>query len=233
MVTVIDRRTFIKCLLSSTVVSLLTTDIAQADALLRDTPLLFNVSDGGQLSFANYLSPPDRYEAYQYGRSDIETKNKLLDVCIQIDFLRWEIYDLACYKFADLEPGGDEYEEIEKFILGLDDRQFEFVRQHVDEWFSDDFDDANDYELEAYNGDIVNPLNGFDAAYRLFAGYSSGEVQLPESVNEGEIEELFQVKVIEGEYPGSSYYAAELGITVEEANRRAEAMDMPVRFQQA
>ncbi len=38
------------------------------------------------------------------------------------------------------------------------------------------------------------------------------------------------VKVIEGEHPGSTYYAAELRGDIGEANRAAEAAGIPVRF---
>jgi hypothetical protein len=42
--------------------------------------------------------------------------------------------------------------------------------------------------------------------------------------------ETLGVVVIEGEFPGSTYYAAELTISTEEANRRAETSGLPVRF---
>jgi hypothetical protein len=42
--------------------------------------------------------------------------------------------------------------------------------------------------------------------------------------------ETLGVDVVEGEHPGSSYYAAELRIDIAEANRAAEAADIPVRF---
>ena len=38
------------------------------------------------------------------------------------------------------------------------------------------------------------------------------------------------VKVIEGEFPGSTYFEAELRIPIEEANARAEAAGIPIRF---
>ena len=38
------------------------------------------------------------------------------------------------------------------------------------------------------------------------------------------------VVVVEGEHPGSSYFAAELRVAPEEANRRAEALGLPIRF---
>ena len=38
------------------------------------------------------------------------------------------------------------------------------------------------------------------------------------------------VKVVEGEYPGNTYYAAELHIGIAEANAAAEALNLSVRF---
>ena len=38
------------------------------------------------------------------------------------------------------------------------------------------------------------------------------------------------VKVIEGEFPGSTYYAAEMGGGIDEANHAAEAAGIPARF---
>ena len=39
-----------------------------------------------------------------------------------------------------------------------------------------------------------------------------------------------RVKVIEGEFPGSTYCEAELRIPIDEANARAEAAGIPIRF---
>lgn len=38
------------------------------------------------------------------------------------------------------------------------------------------------------------------------------------------------IVVIEGEHPGSSYYAAELRVPLEEANNRAQSLGLPIRF---
>jgi hypothetical protein len=38
------------------------------------------------------------------------------------------------------------------------------------------------------------------------------------------------VRVVEGEHPGSTYYAAELHGDIDEANRTAEEAGIPVRF---
>ena len=42
--------------------------------------------------------------------------------------------------------------------------------------------------------------------------------------------DLLGVEIVEGEHPGSSYFAAELRRSVEEANRAAEKASLPVRF---
>ena len=40
----------------------------------------------------------------------------------------------------------------------------------------------------------------------------------------------FNIVIVEGDCPGSSYFAAELRMSVEDANELAEAMDLPIRF---
>ena len=42
--------------------------------------------------------------------------------------------------------------------------------------------------------------------------------------------ETLGVDVIEGEHPGSTYYAAELRGDIDEANRAAKKIGLPVRF---
>lgn len=38
------------------------------------------------------------------------------------------------------------------------------------------------------------------------------------------------IAIVEGDCPGSSYFAAELRIRVKEANKRAEVIGIPIRF---
>lgn len=42
--------------------------------------------------------------------------------------------------------------------------------------------------------------------------------------------DVLQVEVVEGEHPGSTYYAAELVGNIDDANRAAEVEGIPVRF---
>lgn len=43
---------------------------------------------------------------------------------------------------------------------------------------------------------------------------------------------LIGIVVIEGEHPGSSYFAAELRMPISEANDAAESLDIPIRFRE-
>jgi hypothetical protein len=40
----------------------------------------------------------------------------------------------------------------------------------------------------------------------------------------------FDIVVVEGDCPGSSYFAAELRMSIEDANDLAEGMGLPIRF---
>ena len=63
------------------------------------------------------------------------------------------------------------------------------------------------------------PASGQDYALEFFQNYADQEV----------VEKL-GIVIVEGDRPGSTYFAAELRIPIEEANERAEAAGVPVRF---
>ena len=65
----------------------------------------------------------------------------------------------------------------------------------------------------------ASPASGDDYAFRFFHDHFPGD---PEA--------LLGVIVVEGDRPGSTYYAAELTVPVAEANRRAEEAGIPIRF---
>lgn len=56
------------------------------------------------------------------------------------------------------------------------------------------------------------------SAYRFFSSMDYADLK------------TLGVKVIEGEHPGSTYFEAELRIPIEEANARAEAAGIDIRF---
>ena len=56
------------------------------------------------------------------------------------------------------------------------------------------------------------------SAYRFFSSMDYADLR------------TLGVKVLEGEFPGSTYFEAELRIPIDEANARAEAAGIPIRF---
>ncbi len=48
-----------------------------------------------------------------------------------------------------------------------------------------------------------------------------------------EVLDALGVVIVEGEHPGSSYYAAELRGNIDDANRLAEKLGVPIRFSNA
>jgi hypothetical protein len=228
------RRNFIKYLLSSAIIPTLpkleTLNVSNADEILRETPLTFNVDPYGELSIANYFSPPNRFEAYGLTFDDISTRDNLLAVCDNMSFLRGNIFDFVTENFPKIDLEGWEYENIETLFENICNDQFDLIIEHVNKLFLDNFSFIYEEESEPYNNNIYIPLNGYAAAYRLFAGYSTGEIFLPNGVNEREFEDLFDIRIIEGEHPGSTYNAAELGISISEANSIAEKYDIPIKF---
>lgn len=70
----------------------------------------------------------------------------------------------------------------------------------------------------------------YDAEYITLTGRSlQGQAKRYFELNFDYCDE-FNIVIVEGDCPGSSYYAAELRMSVEDANELAEAMDLPIRF---
>jgi len=91
-----------------------------------------------------------------------------------------------------------------QWITQLDDKQFDLLQAEATEWSRRP--PGNEEE------------DGQEAALNYFRDLDS------------EICELLGVSIIEGDHPGSSYFAAELDISVEEANRIAIEHGIQIRF---
>ena len=92
---------------------------------------------------------------------------------------------------------------------------------YLKDWFNEEPD--GDEETLSYNNDVVNPLNGYDAAYRMFS-WNFGSDDIPDWAED------VGIKTIEGDSPGSSYYAAVLEKDIDEANSIALKNSYPVKF---
>jgi hypothetical protein len=102
------------------------------------------------------------------------------------------------------------YKGARDWVNRLDERQFKSIVKHVAKWLRKRWDAGEEDYVERYTAQ--------GSALNYFANVDS---------------EVLGVKVIEGEHPGSTYYAAELRQPMEDANRAAEENGIPVRFVKA
>lgn len=218
-----DRRTFLKALASFGASIALPLDLATASDAEIDTAWteaastwdLFEVSEFRSLSYANFEEPTTRYDAY--GFSDAS------DVDGSMFESHYDLYDpiQALYREHLLEedPALDEATLDER----VEDEWLEWCQQAsgtdrtnirwiIDDWLSGAPDPCQEWESYYKTG------NAQGAAYDRFLR------------EDPELMHALGIVVIEGDCPGSSYYAAELHTEVEEANRIAAERGWTIRF---
>lgn len=218
-----DRRTFLKVLASFGASIALPLDLAAASDAEIDTAWteaaktwdLFEVSEFRSLSYANFEEPTTRYEAY--GFSDAS------DVDISMIENNWglsePVKDLYREYLLEDDPELDE-ETLEERV---EDEWLEWYQQAsgtdrtnirwiIDDWLSEAPDPCQEWESYYKTG------NAQGAAYDRFLR------------EDPELMHALGIVVIEGDCPGSSYYAAELHTEVEAANRIAAEHGWTIRF---
>ncbi len=200
----------------------------------------FEVSDGGTLRMADFAEAETRAEFYEYVASFWSRSPKdLAEAMDECQPLAWavhsiysdfrdeleadlqEVHDaggghperLAALK-ARLQALSEEPEEgASAWLLSLTSKEFEGrVVSEIEKWFGEppNWSFEDDYLPESGTAQ--------GAALEFFRDMAADDL------------ETLDVEVIEGEHPGSTYYAAELRGDIDEANRAAEAAGIPVRF---
>jgi hypothetical protein len=200
---------------------------------------VFEVRHGGTLRMANFVEAEIRAEFYEHVASfwslSPEALTEAMDVCrplawavhrIYSDFRDQLLADVAAAKgagrrdqrrLADLRTRlktlPEEPEEgAAAWLLSLTSKEFDDrVVPEIEKWFEEppNWDFEDDY-LESGTAQGV--------ALRFFRNMTFDDL------------ETLGVDVVEGDHPGSTYYAAELRGDIDEANRAAIAAGIPVRF---
>lgn len=202
---------------------------------------VFEVSeDGGTLRLADHAEPETRAEFYEdiAGQWDASPQD-LLDAAEACEPLAWAVNSLY-QDFRDeliakieaaqsaekpnnkhltalkakLEELPEEPEEgATDWLLGLSSSEFnKNVVPNIEDWFSEppDWNFEDDY--------LPQSSTAQGAALIFFREMDLDEIG------------LLGVDIVEGEHPGSSYYAAELRGDIDQANRAAVAAGIPVWF---
>ncbi len=200
----------------------------------------FEVDSGGALSMLGHYEPETRAEFYEEVAEDWSGSTQALadamDYCQPLAWAVHSIYSdfrdelasdaheaqkagtshkkrLAALQ-ARLRAMPEEPEDgVEAWLLTLTSREFEeWVSPEIEKWFE-------------------SPPNwAFEDDYLPKSGTAQGAAMEFFQSMDIDQRQALGVRVVEGEHPGSTYFAAELHCDIDEANRAAEKAGIPVRF---
>lgn len=200
----------------------------------------FEVDSGGTLSMLGHYQPETRAEFYEdvaeYWSGSPQALADAMDECQPLAWAVHSVYSefrdelssdvqeaqragtghkkrLAALQ-ARLRTMPEEPEDgVEAWLLALTTREFEeWVSSEIEKWFESPPDWA------------------FEDDYLPQSGTAQGAaMEFFQSMDVDQLEAL-GIDVVEGEHPGSTYYAAELRNDIDQANRAAQQAGIPVRF---
>lgn len=173
------------------------------------SPASFFVGSGGALATtAGCDCPSSRRELYDLDFADGDAEE-----LIELARSEWRIEGLLSneYEQAMRAAGNDNPDDDWRaWLRAADDDTLSTVQTAVNDWLEDMGEE--DYE------------------YADLYGESSRGEALSFFRYEPETADLFNIVIVEGDRPGSSYFAAELRMDMNEANELAERHGLPIRF---
>ena len=215
----ISRRDFLKALLYTGAITALPFDISEASepqiekawSVLRTDPVVFDVED--RTIYAPWAEYPRTYGDLFDDSTDFSSRAELIKVYDEHFDLQSHFYD-AFEDAASVEQSlacklQDRLGMDDGLIAWLNKAPLEDLAAIVDGWLSSELPCC--YEMPLQKGPMGE-------AYGYFLQ------------QDREMLKALGVVVIEGEHPGSSYFAAELRVPVDDANYVAAALDIPIRF---
>lgn len=172
----------------------------------------FNVSDEGTLWIDGMDDSLTRGDCWILFLSDHPTADELVSLAEENWNAKQILGDLFQEREPDSEwdPDGDLDEVLE--WLEANPTNLSEATQRLRRWLDDTSLTYEDYDAA--------DLNGVTAQGAALLFWRDGDLD-PDD---------FGIVIIEGEHPGSSYYAAELRESIEYANEAAARLGAPVRF---
>lgn len=187
------------------------TEINQVWEKLLTEPISFEVDEYNTISMPWAKFPEVNADIYYDVSVDVDTNKELLAVIESVS----QLSDRFAYDYEDFSLRPEECPLVDQLLalnLGWEDwvlrGDLEEHKARVEAWLNEGI--SWDYAPAT-----VGPVGEAYAYFNSFAWST---------------QEDLGVVVIEGEHPGSSYFAAELTVSVDEANQRAEQMGIPIRF---
>lgn len=173
-------------------------------AALAD-PLVFQVASWGTISFGDEVYPETR--AALFDLEPVVARNDLLRLADEFSGFDWVME--TAWQERDDEQAFDDWRT---WLEEASDDDVEFAVGEVNDWL-DGCPDERDWEVANRYGDTAQ-----GSALRYFR-------------DSFEFNDRFNIAIVEGDHPGSSYYAAELHMSVDEANQLAVEEGIPIRFE--
>ena len=200
----------------------------------------FEVTEGGTLHLADYAETKTRAEFYEdvAGRWEGSPQDlaDAMDICQP---LAWSVHHLYTDFREELDADVRSAEDEEKPSR----RKIAALKARLEAMPEEPFDGASEWLLELttteFEARIVPPIQAWFAAlpdwsfendYLSDSGTAQGAALEFFRRLDADVVVLLNVDIVEGEHPGSTYYAAELRGDIDVANRAAEAAGLRVRF---
>ncbi len=206
----------------------------------NQTPLLFDVTEYGTLSVADYPEPKLRSDVYNINSDWNESPAALAlaaNSCIPLSWFAADLYrDAVEEKLDSISDGLRELIDcpsatqkiisdirkncndsdcpvvVQDWLGNLEQTEFESVVQEIEGWLAAEPDWTFEYDY------FDEWATGQRAALNFFRNLDLDSIS---GIN---------IDIIEGEHSGSTYYAAELAMDFDEANVIAERKGIPLRF---
>ncbi|MEY3253374.1 MAG: hypothetical protein RL227_2347 [Pseudomonadota bacterium] len=235
--TTINRRGFLQSLIALGAAIALPEKAtrAQVDAVweqvLKD-PWFFEVNDAGTIVEPDGQEPRVNSDVYDIWVAHLKTPEDLIDEVDRYAELRGHFQSLAADELEDVELQLDS-----ETLPKLQRRRLLTLRAAL----QDDDDGWQAWvrlgglqALPRFKGEVDqwldSSVNWGQSDFWPRGWSSQGRALTFFQQLDGDIVDALGVVIIEGEHPGSSYYAAELRMAIPEANEAAELLGLPFRF---
>jgi hypothetical protein len=236
----LDRRSFLSGLVAVSILpaslrNLPTEEIVPSDEIwkvVEEEPTIFIIRSGGTIDLAVDIAPITRGEAFDFGSYELQSAKILAERANEVQPIMWALQE-QYENFRTVQLNELYATEDDERIQAYEEKWPEYANEEltciwVENLSTEEFRDLCT-EMEKWSESEPNwlheadyfdvPASGQDYSLTFFRDYTDPKVL-----------ERLGIEIIEGEHPGSTYYAAELTIPVEDANRRAEEAGIPIRF---
>lgn len=182
-------------------------------------PMVFYVKPWGTISFGNDDAYPSTRRSL-FALTPVASREDLFALGDELSTFEW-LLENEWLEGCEVDEDGDDedcglraasFTDWQSWLEAAPDEVIEEVVNHTNEWL-EEFPDENDWEIANRRG------------------YTDQGSALTFFRDDFEFNGLFNIVIVEGDHPGSSYYAAELHMDVDDANQLAAEEGIPVRFE--